>query len=91
MELSDEHGNVKNIWRSDEAYASSVLTVERESLVLLQVKRVQQQPNVASGGAAASRRSKQLLQRSINHDDVLYVPLLNNEKIVTSKFTGERK
>ena len=95
VELSDELGNVKNIWGSEQVYATSLLNVERENLVLLQVKR-----NVAAAAAvavASSRAERRFLRSNSNQqqqqqqqveEEVTYVPLLKNEKIINSKFTG---
>lgn len=76
VELSDEQGNIKNIWKCDEIYANTILNIERENLVLLQVKQIEM------------KRSHHRHHRHHHKDDVTYVPLLNNEKIVTSKFTA---
>ena len=78
MELSDEFGNVKNILKTNEdRYASDVLNVERENLVLLQVKQVDYQ--------YANNRVGRMNSKP---DQVTYIPLLKDDKIVTPKFTG---
>lgn len=82
VELSDDQGNVKNIWQSDELYANSVLNVERENLILLEVKRIESKRN------ASDYRKHHQQHRDKSHEDITYVPLLNNEKIVNSKFTA---
>lgn len=76
MELSDEFGNLKNILKiNEDQYASDVLNVERESLVLLQVKQVLYTNN-------------RLGRMNSKPDQVTYIPLLKDDKIVTPKFTG---
>ena len=78
MELSDEFGNVKNILKTNEdRYASDVLNVERENLVLLQVKQVDYPYAPNRVGRMNSKP-----------DQVTYIPLLKDDKIVTPKFTG---
>jgi len=76
VELSDEFGNLKNILKiNEDQYASDVLNVERESLVLLQVKQVLYTNN-------------RLGRMNSKPDQVTYIPLLKDDKIVTPKFTA---
>ena len=72
IELSDEFGNLKNITSLPSKYANQVLTLDRENLVLIQVKR-----NVSDVTSTLSET-----------DEISYVPLLNNADIVNSKFKG---
>lgn len=78
VELSDEQGNLKHICHAGEAYANLLLNVERESLILLQIKRIQSNKKCSDKKDAFSK----------NSDNIIYTPLLKNEKIITSKFTG---
>ena len=74
VELADEFGNLKNIGISGSRYANQVLNVKRESLVLIQVNR---------------NASDVMSTTTDVHDDVTFIPLLNNKDIVTAKFKGD--
>ncbi|CAK8694671.1 uncharacterized protein CXorf65-like [Clavelina lepadiformis] len=79
VELSDEFGNLKNITQGDIKYANQILNVDRESLVLIQVKRNNGNSDILSNSLASSFS---------NLDEISYVPLLKNDDIVTAKFTA---
>ena len=80
VELSDEFGILKNITQGDIKYANQILNVDRESLVLIQVKRNNGNSDILSNSLASSFS---------NLDEISYVPLLKNDDIVTAKFTGK--
>lgn len=78
LELSDFSGNLKFISKTPDNFANSILNVDREDLVLLQVQRKNKYDP-----------SKLLPPQAVgDEDDVTYVPLLKNEEIINQKFTA---
>lgn len=77
--MSDEQGNLKNIAQRKVIYADQVLSVNREKLVLIQVKRNKTTSAEMSANATVPDGQE---------DEVEYIPLLHNADIINSKFTG---
>lgn len=82
VDLSDEYGNLKNITQSSVKYANEVLRVDRENLVLIEVKRTRRYNLTPDSNETTATDAESPME------DVTYTPLLNNGNIVTSKFTG---
>lgn len=85
IDLSDNTGHLKHLAQSTCLYANEILTTERELLVPIEIRRNTQQLEETDS------QSKRLLGVSSlpNEADVTYIPLLNDQDIITAKFQAQ--
>lgn len=86
IDLSDNTGHLKHLSQSTCQYANEILTTERESLVPIEIRR-----NTPAQLDEMDGQTKRLLgiPTPQNDADITYIPLLNDQDIVTAKFQGE--
>lgn len=85
IDLSDYTGHLKHLSQTNSQYANEILTTEREFLVPIEVRR-----SIPLQVDETDAHSKRLLgvPSPLNDTDVTYIPLLNDQDIVTAKFQG---
>ncbi|XP_039248520.2 uncharacterized protein LOC120326323 isoform X2 [Styela clava] len=81
IDLSDDIGNLKNLSKSTCQYANEILNVERENLVLIEVRR-----NGKKNDDVIDGLKRLAVPPPLFDPDVTYIPLLNDDQIVNSKF-----